>query len=171
MYLPQSAGKKKQMLNKVRRIYKKKPQADENEGGEESNEAVNADEPVRQRIPLEDIYEFWDLLTHLNEVEHAISFWTLSGAAIDKDTFNHVATIVCKKPLNPHLVEVIFNLFDEDGDGMLSHKEFFEVMKKRVSRNLSKSREIGVHRMLNACVSCLKITDFKSSFDYFTRKK
>ena len=59
---------------------------------------------------------FWDLLTRLNEVEQAISFWTLSGAAIDRDTFMHVAEIVGKEKLNKHLVDVIFTLFDEDGE-------------------------------------------------------
>ena len=36
--------------------------------------------------------------------------------------------------LHPHLVHVVFQLFDIDGDGNLSHKEFFSVMKDRLRR-------------------------------------
>ena len=36
--------------------------------------------------------------------------------------------------LNSHLVHVVFQLFDEDGDGKLSHKEFVSVMKERLHR-------------------------------------
>lgn len=36
--------------------------------------------------------------------------------------------------LNTHLIHVVFQLFDADGDGKLSHKEFIAVMKERLHR-------------------------------------
>jgi len=36
--------------------------------------------------------------------------------------------------LNSHVVHVVFQLFDVDGDGKLSHKEFAAVMKDRLMR-------------------------------------
>ena len=36
--------------------------------------------------------------------------------------------------LNSHVVHVVFQLFDADGDGKLSHKEFVAVMKDRLLR-------------------------------------
>ena len=36
--------------------------------------------------------------------------------------------------LNSHLVHVVFQLFDKDGDGKLSHREFIAVMKERLHR-------------------------------------
>jgi len=36
--------------------------------------------------------------------------------------------------LNSHVVHVVFQLFDVDGDGKLSHKEFVAVMKDRLLR-------------------------------------
>ena len=68
-----------------------------------------------QKIPVSDVMVFWKMLNRLNEIEHAISFWTLSGAAIDRETFKHVAEIVGKKKVNQYLIDVIFNLFDTDG--------------------------------------------------------
>ena len=87
---------------------------------------------VLQRIPLEDVYAFWDVLTRLNEVEHAITFWTLSGAPIDKDTFKHVTRIVGKIELNEHLVEVLFQLFDDNGEPIYSRSTtYFTYGKSR----------------------------------------
>ena len=36
--------------------------------------------------------------------------------------------------LNDHLVHTVFQLFDIDGDGHLSHKEFISVMRDRLHR-------------------------------------
>ena len=36
--------------------------------------------------------------------------------------------------LNRHLIHVVFQLFDVDDDGKLSHKEFIAVMKERLQR-------------------------------------
>ena len=40
--------------------------------------------------------------------------------------------------LDDHLVKVVFAIFDENGDGELSHKEFIEVLKDRRGRGLGK---------------------------------
>lgn len=36
--------------------------------------------------------------------------------------------------LNQHLIHVVFQLFDRDGDGKLSQQEFLSVMKDRLHR-------------------------------------
>lgn len=36
--------------------------------------------------------------------------------------------------LNKHLIHVVFQLFDRDGDGKLSQQEFLSVMKDRLHR-------------------------------------
>lgn len=36
--------------------------------------------------------------------------------------------------LNKHLIHVVFQLFDKDGDGKLSQQEFLSVMKDRLHR-------------------------------------
>lgn len=32
-------------------------------------------------------------------------------------------------PLNEHLIDTVFAIFDEDGDGLLSYKEFIAIMR------------------------------------------
>ena len=45
--------------------------------------------------------------------------------------------------LGSHLVDTVFNIFDADGDGHLSHKEFISIMKDRLHRG-SRVRNIGI---------------------------
>lgn len=41
--------------------------------------------------------------------------------------------------MTPHLIETVFAIFDEDGDGMLSYKEFIAIMKDRLHRGFKVS--------------------------------
>lgn len=36
--------------------------------------------------------------------------------------------------MSNHLIETVFAIFDEDGDGLLSYKEFIAIMKDRLHR-------------------------------------
>ena len=53
--------------------------------------------------------------------------------------------------LNSHVVHVVFQLFDIDGDGKLSHKEFVAVMKDRLLR--------GTKVSLSVCLSLTLVTE------------
>ena len=50
--------------------------------------------------------------------------------------------------LNEHLVHTVFQLFDIDGDGHLSHKEFISVMRDRLHRGL----KVGVLFSSSECM-------------------
>jgi Ca2+-binding EF-hand superfamily protein len=148
MYVNHSSGKKTRMMKRIKKRYV----------SDDDDESDDAPAPVL--IKYEEVVAFWDLLSRLNEVEQAISFWTLSGSSIDKDTFKHVAKVVAKTDLSDHLIEVVFELFDDDEDEMLSYREFFSVMKARTNRNLVKPRDTGVARLASACFTCTRKTDF-----------
>ena len=46
--------------------------------------------------------------------------------------------------LSPHMVDTVFQIFDDDGDGLLSYQEFVAMMKDRIHRGLkSYSRQEG----------------------------
>lgn len=54
------------------------------------------------------------------------------------------AVMVCTgQTLSTHLVKTVFQIFDSDGDGHLSHKEFISIMKDRLHRG-SRVRIISV---------------------------
>ncbi len=74
----------------------------------------------------------------------------------------HVAKTVAGVELSDHVVEVIFNLFDENGDGKLSHKEFIKVMKRRWLRGLQSRKDTGFVNFIEAFGSCAKEMIFSS---------
>lgn len=43
--------------------------------------------------------------------------------------------------LSDHIIDTVFALFDEDGDGQLSYKEFIAIMKDRLHRGFKVSIE------------------------------
>jgi len=56
---------------------------------------------------------------------------SLSSCVVD---FRRAVKACTGQSLNSHVVHVVFQLFDVDGDGKLSHKEFVAVMKDRLMR-------------------------------------
>lgn len=49
-------------------------------------------------------------------METALTFHHMAGAAIDQATLQHVARSVANVELSPHVVDVVFTLFDENGE-------------------------------------------------------
>merc|ERR1712142_675624 len=48
----------------------------------------------------------------------------------------------------------VFTLFDTDGDGKLSNKEFVSVMKQRAMRGLEKPKDMGISRIFSSMFKC-----------------
>ena len=78
----------------------------------------------------------------------------MAGASIGPDTLKHVAKVCADVDLSDHVVEVIFTIFDEDGDGALSNKEFIAVMKNKLKRGLEKPKDTGLFNLFAAIVKC-----------------
>lgn len=124
------------MLKRVRRKFKEEPQG----------------------ISFEEYLAFWKFLKSINDVDTALSFYHLAGVSIDRETFLHVAKTVAMADLTPHVIDVVFTLFDENNDGELSNKEFVSVMKRRVMRGLEKPKDTGLIKLLNAMWKCATST-------------
>ena len=56
--------------------------------------------------------------------------------------------------LSDHIIDVVFILFDENGDGKLSNREFVSVMKQRALRGLEKPKDTGIGRIFSAMTKC-----------------
>ncbi|VDL14651.1 unnamed protein product [Hymenolepis diminuta] len=113
------------------------------------------DEETSVGITFKEFLDFTHLLRSVSELDTALTFHTLAGAAIDQATFLHVAKVVANVKLTPHLVDVVFTLFDENDDGQLSYKEFVHVMKNRLFRGLDKPMDTGFLRFINAIFYCI----------------
>lgn len=50
------------------------------------------------------------------------------------DEFQRAVKICTGSVLSDHIIDTVFALFDEDGDGQLSYTEFIAIMKDRLRR-------------------------------------
>lgn len=98
--------------------------------------------------------DFNTFLGAIFDVDVALGMYHAAGASINKDDFKKVSKAVAGVELNDHLVDLVFVIFDENGDGELSHKEFIDIMKGRITRGLEKPKEMGLARVMNAVYSC-----------------
>ncbi|XP_058507411.1 calcium uptake protein 1, mitochondrial [Solea solea] len=119
-----------------------------------------------QGITFEEVENFFTFLKNVNDVDTALSFYHMAGASIDKVTMKQVARTVAKVELSDHVCDVVFALFDCDGNGELSNKEFIAIMKQRLMRGLEKPKDMGFTRLVRAMVKCAQDT----AWDFATPK-
>ncbi|XP_035256464.1 calcium uptake protein 1, mitochondrial isoform X3 [Anguilla anguilla] len=111
-----------------------------------------------QGINFEEVENFFTFLKNVNDVDTALSFYHMAGASIDKATMKQVARTVAKVELSDHVCDVVFALFDCDGNGELSNKEFIAIMKQRLMRGLEKPKDMGFTRLVRAMWKCAQDT-------------
>lgn len=114
----------------------------------------NYDEEDTPGVSLTDYLNFYQVLYSINDIDTALTFYHIAGAPIERETMKHVARTVAHVDLSDHLIDVVFTLFDNDGDGKLSNKEFVSVMKQRAMRGLEKPKDMGISRILSAISKC-----------------
>ncbi|XP_053161625.1 calcium uptake protein 1, mitochondrial isoform X3 [Hemicordylus capensis] len=109
-------------------------------------------------LTFEEVENFFTFLKNINDVDTALSFYHMAGASLDKDTMQQVAKTVAKVELSDHVCDVVFALFDCDGNGELSNKEFVAIMKQRLMRGLEKPKDMGFTRLMRAMWKCAQET-------------
>lgn len=75
-------------------------------------------------------------MLNLKDFQLALKFHTYANKAISQEEFQRAVKISSGFALDPKIVEVIFNVFDENSDGQLSYKEFIAVLRDRLNRGL-----------------------------------
>lgn len=98
------------------------------------------------------------VLYSINDIDTALTFYHIAGAPIERETMKHVARTVANVDLSDHVINVVFVLFDENGDGKLSNKEFVSVMKQRAMRGLEKPKDTGIGKIFSAIAKCASDT-------------
>uniref|UniRef100_A0A8C8RIG7 Calcium uptake protein 1, mitochondrial n=1 Tax=Pelusios castaneus TaxID=367368 RepID=A0A8C8RIG7_9SAUR len=118
-------------------------------------------------LTFEEVESFFTFLKNINDVDTALSFYHMAGASLDKVTMQQVARTVAKVELSDHVCDVVFALFDCDGNGELSNKEFVAIMKQRLMRGLEKPKDMGFTRLMRAMWKCAQET----AWDFATPKQ
>ncbi|XP_045512821.1 calcium uptake protein 1 homolog, mitochondrial-like isoform X1 [Pieris brassicae] len=109
-------------------------------------------------ITKDDYLKFFHLLNNINDVDTALTFYHIAGASIDQPTLRHVANTVAHVDLDPHVINVVFTIFDENMDGQLSNREFVAVMKNRLLRGLEKPKDTGFVKLMHSLIKCARDT-------------
>jgi Ca2+-binding EF-hand superfamily protein len=115
-------------------------------------------ERLRKRIPhvqgitFKDFKDFIQFLNNLDDFNLAMRIYTYTNHPISEVDFQRAVKACIGQNLNSHLIHVVFQLFDEDGDGRLSHQEFISVMKERLHRG---ARILGQNRW-DSYKSCVR---------------
>ncbi|XP_044515024.1 calcium uptake protein 1, mitochondrial isoform X1 [Gracilinanus agilis] len=117
-----------------------------------------------QGLTFEEVENFFTFLKNINDVDTALSFYHMAGASLDKVTMQQVAKTVAKVELSDHVCDVVFALFDCDGNGELSNKEFVSIMKQRLMRGLEKPKDMGFTRLMRAMWKCAQDTAWDFAF-------
>ncbi|XP_060823752.1 calcium uptake protein 3, mitochondrial isoform X1 [Bombus pascuorum] len=104
-------------------------------------------------ITFDEFRRFYQFLNNLDDFSIAMRMYTLADHPISKDEFQRAVKICTGSILSEHIIDTVFALFDEDGDGQLSYKEFIAIMKDRLHRGFKSQRR---HKHLQAFSSCVK---------------
>ncbi|XP_071485743.1 calcium uptake protein 3, mitochondrial-like [Diadema antillarum] len=95
---------------------------------------------VRERMPEEkgisfEIFkDFFQFINHLDDFEIVLRMYTFADQPITQAEFCRAVHVTTGHNLDEHVVHTVFQIFDKDGDGKLSQKEFLGVMKNRIHR-------------------------------------
>jgi len=100
--------------------------------------------PEEKGITFEEFKNFCMFLNNMDDFQIAMKMYTLAEKPISQEEFSRAVHICTGKHLSTHMVHTVFQIFDDDGDGLLSYQEFVAMMKDRIHRGLkSYSRQEG----------------------------
>lgn len=90
-------------------------------------------------ITFDEFFVFCQFLNNLEDFSIAMKMYTLADNPISKEEFHRAVKICTGTSLSSHLINTVFAIFDDDGDGLLSYREFIAIMKDRLHRGFKSS--------------------------------
>ncbi|XP_076625566.1 calcium uptake protein 3, mitochondrial-like isoform X2 [Colletes latitarsis] len=103
-------------------------------------------------ITFEEFRRFYQFLNNIDDFSIAMRMYTLADHPISKDEFQRAVKICTGSLLSNHMIDTVFVLFDEDGDGQLSYKEFIAIMKDRLKRGFKSQQRRENWQAFTYCV-------------------
>ncbi|XP_035682363.1 calcium uptake protein 3, mitochondrial-like isoform X7 [Branchiostoma floridae] len=97
-------------------------------------------EKKQRGITFDQFKPFFQFLNNLDDFAIAMQMYTFANQPVEQAEFKRAVKVSTGIDLAPHVINTVFQIFDEDGDGKLSHKEFISVMKDRIHRGFRKKK-------------------------------
>ncbi|KAK3719873.1 hypothetical protein RRG08_040173 [Elysia crispata] len=116
---------------------------------------------VRERMPNEtgisfnEFKKFCQFLNNLDDFAIAMKMYTYAQQPVSQEEFLRAVMVCTGFSLGSHIVNTVFNIFDKDGDGYLSHKEFISLMKDRLHRG-ARSHLMHSQNTIESFKTCVK---------------
>eukprot|EP00794_Sanderia_malayensis_P006954 gene6954-7735_t len=89
-------------------------------------------------VTLDEFKSFNRFLNNIDDFIVAMRMVNMTNQPIGQDAFIRAIKVSTGEDINPYLINVVFQLFDMDGDGKLSDVEFIGIMKDRLKRGFGK---------------------------------
>jgi len=105
-------------------------------------------------VTLEEFLQFHDMLDQLPEIENTLAMFFTSGEPFTPQQMLRVVTAVTGIDLNPKHLQMLFYLFDVNGDGKLEHRELIGFLKRKKAHGLGRPRDLGLTRFLKCVNKC-----------------
>ncbi|KAG7021189.1 Calcium uptake protein, mitochondrial [Cucurbita argyrosperma subsp. argyrosperma] len=116
-------------------------------------EALNKEHHFKNiRITYEEFKHFAELRKKLEPFSLAIFSYGKVNGELTKQDFQRAASHVCGVSITSNVVDIIFHIFDANGDGDLSSDEFVRVIQRREVS--SSQAALGVSGFLSCWFSC-----------------
>ncbi|GBP80616.1 Calcium uptake protein 3, mitochondrial [Eumeta japonica] len=103
-------------------------------------------------ITFAEFRDFCHFLNNLEDFTIAMRMYTLADHPISKDEFHRAVKICTGISQSAQLVSTVFAIFDADGDGLLSYKEFIAIMKDRLHRGFKSYAKNEGWEAFKSCV-------------------
>ncbi|KAG2778683.1 hypothetical protein Pcac1_g10880 [Phytophthora cactorum] len=125
-------------------------------------ERVDKLQHLSGHITEQEFMDFNVFLEHLDELKVAMDL-VMQAHGVNKEQFQRATRAAVRaskntKPVTPLQIDILFALFDLDGDGHLSTKEFIEVMQTRKDSGFTEPRDTGAFnfiRRIKECIECI----------------
>ncbi|KAK7351369.1 hypothetical protein VNO77_10766 [Canavalia gladiata] len=112
---------------------------------------LNNDQRFRDvRITFDEFKNFAELRRKLLPFSSALFSFAKVHGLLTKHDFQRAASHVCGLSLSDNVVEIVFHLFDANGDGNLSTEEFVRVLHNR-ERDIAQPEETGILGFMSCC--------------------
>ncbi|XP_049809119.1 calcium uptake protein 3, mitochondrial-like [Schistocerca nitens] len=99
--------------------------------------------------------EFWAFCQFLNNIDDftvAVNMFNVVGRPVAEQEFFRAVKICGGAGVSRHLVHTVFQIFDVDGDGRLSQREFVAIMKDRLRRRFKAQPTREKWESFKACI-------------------
>ncbi|KAH9492049.1 Calcium uptake protein 3, mitochondrial [Bulinus truncatus] len=116
--------------------------------------------PNEKGITFDEFKKFCQFLNNLDDFAIAMKMYTFAQQPVSQEEFMRAVKVCTGFSLGSHIVTTLFNIFDTDGDGNLSHKEFISLMKDRLHRG-ARSHLMHSQNKFEAFKTCFYIFNAK----------